>query len=72
MTNATETKRGRGRPASFPNQETKMAGYNLPVETLDLVTEAVEKRNKDRGNKPRINQNQLVDRALRAYLRQRS
>jgi len=54
-------KRGRGRPASFPNQETKMAGYNLPVTTLDLVTKAAAKRG--------VNQNILVDRALRAYLR---
>jgi hypothetical protein len=69
MTQATETKRGRGRPASFPDVETNMAGYNLPQETLDLVKAAVEKRNKNRGNKPRINQNQLVDRALRAFLR---
>lgn len=65
----TETKRGRGRPESFPGVETKMAGYNLPVATLKLVTSTVEKRNKDRGSKPRINQNQLVDRAIRAYLR---
>ena len=61
MTNSTLTKRGRGRPASFPNTDTKMAGYNLPVATLDLVTKAATKRG--------VNQNILVDRALRAYLR---
>lgn len=61
MTNATETKRGRGRPATFPNQNTKMAGYNLPTATLELVRKAAAKRE--------VNQNLLVDRALRAYLR---
>ena len=63
MTNSTEIKRGRGRPKSFPNTETKMAGYNLPIETLELVTKAAAKRE--------VNQNILVDRALRAYLRER-
>lgn len=62
MTNSTTIeKRGRGRPASFPNTETKMAGYNLPVETLEMVTKAAAKRE--------VNQNILVDKALRAYLR---
>lgn len=61
-TTSTETApRKRGRPASFPNAETKMAGYNLPTTTLELVTNAAAKRG--------INQNILVDRALRAYLR---
>jgi len=58
---ATQTTRPRGRPASFPDQETKMAGFNLPVATLDLVGAAAAKRE--------INQNILVDRAIRAYLR---
>lgn len=61
MSTSTETKRGRGRPATFPNTETKMAGYNLPVATLELVRKAAAKRE--------VNQNLLVDRALRAYLR---
>lgn len=60
MSNSVEVKRGRGRPASFPNTETKMANYNLPIATLDLVTKAAAKRE--------VNQNILVDRALRAYL----
>lgn len=58
-----EVKRSVGRPASFPNQETKMAGYNLPLTTLKLVSDAADKRDE--------NQNILVDRALRAYLRTR-
>ena len=41
-----------------------MAGYRLPTSTLDLVTKSATKRE--------INQNILVDRALRAYLRERS
>jgi hypothetical protein len=61
MNVSTETKRGRGRPATFPNQETKMAGYNLPTDTLEMVRKAAAKRE--------VNQNLLVDRALRAYLR---
>jgi hypothetical protein len=61
MNTNVETKRGRGRPATFPNKATKMAGYNLPVETLELVRKAAAKRE--------VNQNLLVDRALRAYLR---
>ena len=64
MNTNTEVKRGRGRPQSFPNQDTKMAGYRLPTSTLDLVTKSATKRE--------INQNILVDRALRAYLRERS
>lgn len=61
MNTSTILKRGRGRPATFPNQDTKMAGYNLPTSTLELVRKAAEKRG--------INQNALVERALRAYLR---
>lgn len=61
MSTSTQEKRGRGRPATFPNTKTKMAGYNLPVTTLDLVRNAAAKRE--------VNQNLLVDRALRAYLR---
>ena len=72
MTNSTETKRGRGRPCSFPGQETKMAGFNLPVATLELLTAAVEKRNTNRKEgQGRTNCNLVVDRALRAYLRDR-
>lgn len=57
---ATEVKRGRGRPKSFPNAATKMAGYNLPEATLEMVTTAAVTRG--------VPQNILVDRALRAYL----
>lgn len=60
-TSTATAPRKRGRPASFPTQETKMAGYNLPETTLELVSNAAAKRG--------INQNILVDRALRAYLR---
>jgi hypothetical protein len=63
MPTVTEVKRGRGRPASFPNQETKMAAYCLPITTL----ESLQAGAKARG----ITQNALVDRALRAYLRSR-
>lgn len=63
MANQTEVKRGRGRPKSFPGVKTKMAGYMLPTTTLDLVSEAAATRE--------INQNILVDKALRAYLRTR-
>ena len=71
MSTQVEVKpRGRGRPSSFPEGvETKMAGFNLPVATLELLTSTVEKRNKDRGAKPRTNGNLLVDRAIRAFLR---
>jgi hypothetical protein len=61
MSTSTETKRGRGRPATFPTQNTKMAGYNLPVTTLEIVRKAAAKRE--------VNQNLLVNRALLAYLR---
>lgn len=64
MSNATEVKRGRGRPASFPNQETKPSGYSLPVATLKLVEDAAVAKE--------VNRNVIVDRALRAYLRTRS
>lgn len=58
---AIETKRGRGRPSTFPaDVETKAAGYKLPVTTLTLVDEVAERME--------INKNGLVDRALRAYL----
>lgn len=71
MSNATQTEtRGRGRPASFPDVETKMAGYNLPVSTCEAVNKAVEKRNKARkAGTPRTNANMLVNRAILAYLR---
>lgn len=63
-TNSTATQtqtRGRGRPASFPDQETKMAGFNLPVTTLELIAKGASKRG--------VNQNILVERAIRAYCR---
>jgi hypothetical protein len=63
MSNATETKRPVGRPQSFPGQATKMAGFNLPVETLALLAEAAKSRE--------VTQNTLVERALRSYLRNR-
>lgn len=63
MSQVAEVKRGRGRPKSFPNVETKMAGFNLPIETLELVQKVAEKRE--------LPQNVLVERALRAYLRNR-
>lgn len=72
MANATEVKRGRGRPESFPGVETKMTGFNLPVSTLELLSEAVVKRNKARKEGvSRVNQNTLVNTALRAFLRNR-
>lgn len=64
MTSATETKRGRGRPQTFPGQKTRMAGFNLPVDTLDLLSASAESRDKT--------QNAIVDAALRAYCRKRS
>jgi len=66
MTSSTSTsteKRGRGRPASFPGQETKMAGFNLPVSTLNMLAAGAAARE--------VTQNTVVDRALRAYLRSR-
>lgn len=62
-TETTEAKRGRGRPQSFPGQETKMSGFNLPVATLELLKAGAKARE--------VGQNTLVDRALRAYLRER-
>lgn len=59
----TEVKRGRGRPASFPNLETKMAGFNLPLATLESLAAGAKARG--------ITQNALLDRALKAYLRPR-
>lgn len=38
---ATEVKRGRGRPSAFPGQETRVAGFNLPVEVLDMLASEV-------------------------------
>lgn len=63
MPTSTETKRGRGRPRSFPDQQTKMAGFNLPVATLELLQEGARSRG--------VTQNALVDRAIRAYVRNR-
>ena len=63
MSTSTEVKRGRGRPASFPNQDTKMAGFNLPTATLELLATGAKARG--------VTQNAVVDRALRAYLRSR-
>lgn len=60
---STETKRGRGRPASFPGQETRMAGFNLPTATLKRLAEGAETR--------KVTQNALVDRAVNAYLRRK-
>ncbi len=57
----TETKRGRGRPASFPNQETKMAGFNLPTGTLEKLSKGAAKRE--------ITQNALLAKAIEAYCR---
>lgn len=77
MSNQTETevKRGRGRPASFPElgkEGVQMAGFNLPVSTLETLDKAVETRNAARKEgQPRVNKNTIVDRAIRAYLRDR-
>lgn len=61
--NTAEVKRGRGRPAAFPNEETKMAGFNLPVGTLELLAKGAADRE--------VTQNTLVNRAIRAYVRGR-
>jgi len=61
MSNSTEVKRGRRRPKSFPNAETRMAGFNLPVATLAKIVAAAAKRG--------TNQNILLDRAVNSYLR---
>ena len=65
MTSATttEVKRGRGRPPAFPDAKTKMAGFNLPVETLELLSATAKSRE--------LTQNAIVDRAVRAYCRTR-
>ena len=63
MPTNTETKRGRGRPRSFPDQQTKLAGFALPLETLELLQEGARTRG--------IPQNALLDRAIRSYLRSR-
>lgn len=63
MSPSTETKRGRGRPRSFPDQETKMAGFNLPTSTLESLAAGAQARE--------ITQNALVNRAILAYLRPR-
>jgi len=66
MTQETEIKRGRGRPESFPGQKTKMVGYNLPVETIELLQAEVERRNANRKpDQPTVNLNTIVDRAIR-------
>lgn len=62
-TTATEVKRGRGRPPAFPGQKTKMAGFNLPQETLELLSKTATERE--------LTQNAIVDRAVRAYCRTR-
>jgi hypothetical protein len=54
--NATEVKRGRGRPASFPGQETRVAGFNLPIETLDMLAAEAETRG--------VTQNAVVAKAI--------
>lgn len=56
-------KRPRGRPRAFPDQKTRMSGFNLPVETLEMLSAASEAR--------KLTQNAIVDRAVRAYLRVR-
>ena len=43
MSNA-ETKRGRGRPASFPGQETNAMLARIPVETQAKLREVATKR----------------------------
>lgn len=60
MNTNTEVKRGRGRPATFPDQDTKMAGYNLPITTLEAVATEAARRE--------WNQNALVNRALLSFL----
>lgn len=70
MSNATEVKRGRGRPKAFPDVETIMAGFNLPTATLEKLRAGVESRNAKRAaGTPSVTQNTLVNRALLAYLR---
>lgn len=70
MSQAIEVKRSRGRPASFPNTKTRMAGFNLPVDTLDRLSKATETRNaKKADGAPSVTQNTLVNRAILAYLR---
>lgn len=65
MTNETETKRGVGRPSAFPeNVTTKLAGFNLPVESLAKLKAAAADR--------KIPQNLLLNRAIESYLRRAS
>jgi len=43
QTIATTIKRGRGRPASFPDQETKAFLTTVPVDTIGQLKEMAEK-----------------------------
>ena len=70
MSTQVAEKRGRGRPEAFPGVDCRMAGYNLPVATLERVAKAVKARNAKKAEGAQsMTQNTLVNRALLAYLR---
>ncbi len=63
----TEEKRGRGRPANFPGQETTARLYKLPGTTIALVEQEAERINKSLG----ITIDGLIQRGFNAVNRKR-
>lgn len=73
--NKTQTEsRGRGRPASFPNQETISFLATIPVSTREMIRQVAEKRTASSGQ--RVNMNQVLDtfiqQGYKAAMRSRS
>lgn len=67
MTNATET-RGRGRPKSFPNQETVTFLASIPIDAKEMVTDLAKRREEPIN----LTLDRMIRRAFAEATRQRS
>lgn len=65
--NETTVKRGRGRPANFPNVATIARLYNLPVTTVAAITDEAKRRNVPVG----VFVDSLLSRAMKEIARKR-
>jgi hypothetical protein len=65
---STKTKRGPGRPASFPNTETKALMTKLPQDAIGMIHELAEIR----GENKNLTLDRMIRRAFKDATRKRS
>ncbi len=63
----TETKRGRGLPAKFPDRETIKRLYDLPLDTVEAFTAEAKRRKVPVG----VFVDDLLSRSMKAITRKR-